>query len=187
MTIDETKKTQYTFYEIVCNDEYVSNCYVGITKDFNKRRSVHKCRSRNPETYQYPLYKWVRHFGGWENFTMRPIEVLDCNNRLEALVRETYWINQKNAKINHAYKPMTQFELDEHVKDKGSSSKHYYANRERELEKYRQYYQANREEIRKKRKEKYNYVKIGQQATDEENTRRILTEAFESEEVIGSI
>lgn len=186
MTNDEFKKTQYTFYEIVCNDEFVNGCYVGSTRDFNKRKSVHKCRSRNIESYQYPLYKWIRHFGGWDNFTMRPIEVLECGNHLEAMVRETYWITQKNAKINHAHKPMTQFELDEHVKGKGAS-KHYYANRERELEKYRLYYQANREEIRKRRKEKYNYVKLGLQIPDEQKTREILTEALDSGEVFGSL
>jgi hypothetical protein len=156
-------KTQYTIYEIRHRDPFMLNTYVGTTRDFNKRKSVHRLRSRNEETYNYPLYQQIRHFGGWDNFIMRPLEIIQCETRREAECRETYWINQCNARMNEYKKPMTERELDNY-KAQSSHKKSYANNREKKLDACRQYYLDNREEILKKRKENYHYVKVAGEA-----------------------
>lgn len=155
-------KKQYTIYEIRHRDPYMSNAYVGSTIDFNKRKSVHKIRSKNAETYKYPLYEHIRHFGGWENFEMRPLEIIECETRREAECRESYWIRQCNARMNGYKKPMTERELEEY-KLEAYHKKAYATHREKRLEDSRKYYLDNREEILKKRKDNYTYVKVGRE------------------------
>lgn len=160
-----TPPQKYTIYEIVCNDPFITDCYVGSTKDFNKRKSVHKCRSKNEQSYTYPLYKWVRHFGGWDNFVMRPIEQIECENKIDAMIRETHWINAKNSKINSSNKPRNEFEMEQHIKN-NVGVKYYYKNREKELAKYKRYYDAHREDLLKKKKENYSYHKLKSNNTE---------------------
>ena len=151
-------KKEYTIYEIRHKDPYMLNTYVGMTLDYAKRKSVHKLRAKHTQSYKYPLYEQIRHFGGWENFEMRPLEIIECCSKREAECRETYWIKECNARMNGYKKPMTERELAEYKTAKGST---YVGNREKKLEYCREYYADNREKILEKRKAKYSYVKIG--------------------------
>lgn len=157
-------KKQYTIYEIRHKDPFMLNAYVGMTLDYSKRKSVHKLRCKNVETYKYPLYEQIRHFGGWENFEMRPLEIIECESRREAECRESYWVRQCNARMNAYKRPMTERELEEY-KSQSTHKKTYANNREKKLEYCRQYYLDNREDILKKRKDNYNYVKVASEAS----------------------
>lgn len=79
--------TQYTIYRITVGEYH----YIGSTKDFNKRKSQHKGSCK---TCILPLYTMINANGGWEKCTMVPIEQLECDIRMTALIREEYWRRQ---------------------------------------------------------------------------------------------
>jgi hypothetical protein len=93
---------KYTIYEISCKDENVKSTYVGQTKAFNNRKENHK-NPLNDKTrsslYSYPLYKAVRENGGWDNWEIKPLEILDCDKD-KAHEREQYWMDLKKANLN---------------------------------------------------------------------------------------
>lgn len=93
---------KYTIYEISCKDENVKSTYVGQTKAFNVRKEHHK-NPLNDKTrsslYSYPLYKAVRETGGWGNWDIKPLEILDCDKD-KADEREQYWMDLKETNLN---------------------------------------------------------------------------------------
>lgn len=138
-------KLKYTIYEIRHNNPFILNSYIGSTRDFFKRRAVHQLRTKNNETYKCQLYQCIRALGGWSQFTMTALEEIECDSRMEAEERETYWIKQRTANMN-------TYKLNGIVNA---------ANRERRS----RYYAANRERILDERRNAYRYVPI-RQATD---------------------
>jgi hypothetical protein len=90
--------TKYTIYRITTG-EYHS---IGSTKDFNQRKSQHR---GNCGTRVLPLYTMINANGGWANCSMVPIEELDCERRIAALIREEYWRRQyvNTLNVNQAY------------------------------------------------------------------------------------
>lgn len=97
----------YTIYEIVCRDENVQKAYVGHTDDFEERMGCHRSNSNSKTTkYNQSVHIFIKEHGGWENWDMKIIETIECDNRKEARKREQYWMNQKNTtglNVNKAY------------------------------------------------------------------------------------
>jgi hypothetical protein len=90
-------------YKICCNDIAIKDTYVGSTNDFNRRKGVHKrnCNYENSNEYKFVVYKFIRLNGGWDNWSMVPIEIFNtCTNKLEKLIKERYYIEQLNATLN---------------------------------------------------------------------------------------
>lgn len=89
-------------YKIVCKNLDITECYVGHTTDFNKRKNVHKtrCNNENTKFYNFRVYKFIRENGGWENWQMVEIEKFPCNDSREAGTRERYWYENLNSKLN---------------------------------------------------------------------------------------
>jgi hypothetical protein len=89
-------------YKIECNDLNITDCYVGHTTEFRKRKSQHKsdCNNIKRKQYNYNVYKFIRDNGGWENWTMVMIQHYPCNNALEAGRRERHWFKRLNATLN---------------------------------------------------------------------------------------
>lgn len=91
--------TKYTIYRITSGEYH----YIGSTKDFNQRKSQHKLNcSRDGHL---PLYVKITENGGWANCSIVPIEELDCERRITALIREEYWRRQyvNTLNVNQAY------------------------------------------------------------------------------------
>jgi hypothetical protein len=80
-------------YKLVCNDLNVTDCYVGHTTNFVKRKYDHKsnCYYESDKCYNYKVYQTIRANGGWENWSMIQIEAYPCNNIQEATARERYY------------------------------------------------------------------------------------------------
>ena len=92
---------EYTIYKIVCKDENIKDCYVGSTKDFNKRIIQHKnSYYTDNQNSNCNIYKFMFNNKGFENFNFEVIETLLCENKNEALIRERYWIENLNASLN---------------------------------------------------------------------------------------
>ena len=90
------------FYKRVCNDLNITDCYVGHTTDFRRRKSRHKisCNVETDKAYNAPVYQFIRDNGGWGNFTMVLIEKKPCTCNLEALKEERKHIETLNASLN---------------------------------------------------------------------------------------
>lgn len=80
--------TQYTIYRITTGDSH----YIGSTKDFNKRKSQHRGNCKMGSLL--PVHQTIIANGGWDACQMIPIEQLDCEQRITALIREEYWRRQ---------------------------------------------------------------------------------------------
>ena len=63
------------FYKIVCKDLSITDCYVGHTTDFIKRKHSHKQACNNPARFHnLDLYKTIRENGNWDNWEARKRE-----------------------------------------------------------------------------------------------------------------
>ena len=81
----------YNLYKIDSND-----CYIGKTKDINKRMALHKFYSK---TSPYKLYEYMRLNGGFENFTY---EILETNIPEEQGVnKERYYYDIYQPNLNN--------------------------------------------------------------------------------------
>lgn len=90
-------------YKIVCNNLMITECYVGHTTNFIKRRNSHKsqCNNKNSNCYDYKVYQFIRNNGGWDNWSMIEIEKYSCNDVNEAVARERYWIEYLKSNLNY--------------------------------------------------------------------------------------
>lgn len=133
-------------YKIICNDEKICDCYVGHTTNFIKRKSDHK---RNTLFHTYKIYEFIRNNGGWENFTMLEIELYPCENKTEARIRERYWYETLNSKLNTNKPISTKQERDKCYNDTHKEERKIRdaKNREHINEVQMQYYHTNKEKI----------------------------------------
>lgn len=76
--------------------------YIGSTTNIVQRRAEHKYSANCPNSHHYDisLYRTIRQNGGWDKWTMLPIECFPCNNKNEALIRELYWVKNSNSNLN---------------------------------------------------------------------------------------
>ena len=64
--------SKIVIYKIVCNDLNITDCYVGHTTEFTKRKWSHKgdCNNDKSKSYNSLIYTFIRNNGGWNNWTM---------------------------------------------------------------------------------------------------------------------
>jgi len=91
-----------TIYKIVCKDASVTELYVGQTKDFKDRRWHHIGNSKNPKSkkYNFKLYQYIRHYGGFENWEMIPLENFECESEDQAREKEFEYYQKLSASLN---------------------------------------------------------------------------------------
>lgn len=89
-------------YRIVCNDPTITDCYIGSTSNFIKRKNTHKtnCKLETGKSYNYNIYKFIRSNGGWENWSMIEIEKYKAIDLQDKLKRERYWLEFYSATLN---------------------------------------------------------------------------------------
>jgi hypothetical protein len=147
-------------YKIVCKDISITDCYVGSTTNFTKRKCQHKtsCNNINDKAYKVNVYVFIRANYGWENWDMIEVEKFPCNDKNEALKRERYWIETLKATLN-IKKPLRT--KKEHRKDNPDKIKEYkkrYAdnNAEKIREYQKQYNKNNIDKIKEGQKQYVN-------------------------------
>jgi hypothetical protein len=163
-----TKPTDYSklvIYKIKCNDQSVMDFYVGSTTCLKSRKCMHK---KAVENSKLKIYETIRANGGWENWSMVEIELYPCNSSTEARIREQYWIDELQAKLNmrkafvteeykkiycEEYKKIYREEHKEELKEYFKNN--YKEHKEEKLEKAKEYREANKEEIAEKAKIHY--------------------------------
>jgi hypothetical protein len=124
-------------YKLVHKEDYDNaNIYVGSTTDFRKRKNNHKssCSNEKNEDYNDKKYQYIRDNGGWECFNMIEVEKYPCNDGNEARAREEYWRCYFNSQLN---------------------TKRAYRTDEQRIERYKKYYENNKDTHNKYTKEHY--------------------------------
>ena len=126
-------------YKIVCNDLSITECYVGSTTDFVRRKQRHKndCLNEKDRKYNYKVYKTIRETGSWENWTMVEIEKYPCKDANEACAKEREWFERLNSTLNTIYPQRGMVEYSKDYKE---------SHRDEILLKGRQYYELHKEE-----------------------------------------
>jgi hypothetical protein len=129
-------------YKIVCNDLNITECYVGHTTDFTRRKSKHKfrCITETDKKHNLKVYKIIRDNGGWDNYSIIEIEKFPCQDVHEAKKKEREWFENLNSSLNTYFPQRNHKEWRE-------------MNREELAIKKKEWHIANRDEIAIKNKE----------------------------------
>ena len=143
--------SRMVIYKIVCNDLNITDCYVGSTTDFAKRKYAHKytCINEKRTNHNLKVYKIIRENGGWDNWSMLEIEKYPCIDGNEASLRERHWYELLNSKLNtlvpsrsneeyHAlYRATNREDVDKVAMQKEYKKQYYLANKEKINEQHR--------------------------------------------------
>ncbi len=173
----ESDYSNTIIYKLCCKDPTIKDIYIGHTINFTERKRTHKnsCINENNKKYNQYVYQFIRNNGGWDNWNMIQIEIIHCNNKREAELKEHEWIEKLNSSLNknkpHAmcvenpqkYKKDWYEENKEQILEKAKEN--YESNKEQKLEYQKQYAQENKEHISDKQKEwrEANKEKISEQ------------------------
>lgn len=103
----------YIIYKICCDDlpEFI---YVGSTKAFRQRKSLHKQRVI---TYNTKLYSTIRENGGWDNWRMIILEDIGDVSLTQARIKEEEHRLNLNANLNMLKCYRTEEEIKEQQKE----------------------------------------------------------------------
>jgi len=145
----EVDYSKTIIYKIVCNDLTITDCYVGHTTDFTKRKYSHKYYALNEDKKDsnIVIYKTIRSNGGWSNWSMIEIEKYACTDGNEARKRERYWFEELNAKLNTNIPSRTQEQYIHDNKPKVVEWKRLYHinNKDKIIAKVKKYNDENKE------------------------------------------
>lgn len=180
------KMPDYFIYKIFCDD---CDCvYIGSTENLDKREKKHKTRCNNPNDEQHNLkiYKTIREYGGWENWTMICIEECDkvIETKLDARKIEQNYIDELNATLNsqRAYRSEEQRIEDNKItckKWREENEEHYKTQR-------KEYREENKEKVQKQKAADYEKHKEKRQETNknwrEENKEKLKQDKHEEYE-----
>ena len=159
LSIDYSKTIMY---RIVCKDPTITDCYVGSTTDFTKRKNQHKynCNNKMHKKYNLNVYKFIREHNGWDNFNMLEIEKYNAIDKADQSKQERYWLENFQATLNIVIPSRTDEEYREQNKEQiAEKNKEFYEqNKEQILEKRKEYREKNKEQIKEKKKEKITCV-----------------------------
>lgn len=151
-----TDFSRCVIYKIVCFDTNITDCYVGSTTNFIKRKNQHKSCCNNPNSKQHNLkvYDFIRSHGNWDNFQMLQIEPYSCSNKREAEHREEHWRKELGATLNGNRAFITDEEVSQYKKLYREQNKEYHTeysklhhqlNKDKISQKKKIYYQQNKE------------------------------------------
>ena len=142
---------EYIIYQIKPEQENLTNevLYVGSTKNLKQRKKRHKEDSRN-EFNKLKLYLHIRENGGFSNFDLFPIEILLCKDKIDARIREQYWINQFNTTLNSIRAYRSPEEYQEYCESRNQYQKGYNSKNKENVKEYQhKYYEKTKERFNK--------------------------------------
>jgi hypothetical protein len=135
-------------YKIVCNDLTITDCYVGSTTNFTKRKHEHKncCKTKD-----FKIYQFIRTNGDWINWSMVLVEEFPTTSKLLLEQRERYWIEILEATLNCIIPTRTIKEYCDQNKDQKKETNKIY--RDQNKDKLAEYDKIYRNQNKDKKKE----------------------------------
>ena len=144
-----------TVYKLCCVDTDITEEYVGSTKNFNRRKTNHKTNCNNEKSNKYNMYfyQFIRDTGGFSNWSMIQLEVVNYETKRDLEAHERRWIEQLKPKLNKNIPGRTVKEYYENNKDKFKEhNKEYYENNKDTI---KEYLKNNKDTIKQYQKEYY--------------------------------
>lgn len=146
-------------YKLCSKDPNITECYVGSTCSFARRKSQHKntCNTENGKQYTLNLYVFIRETGGWDNWDMIQIEQYEAKDKRDLETRERYHIEMLKSQLNSKIpgRSHKEYRTDNIDKIKAHKKMYYIENAEKINEKSKIYRTENIEKIRQQEKEYY--------------------------------
>ena len=124
-----------SIYKIVCTDPNVKECYVGSTCNLSRRKTRHKndCYYKDSKCFNYPVYKFIRENGGFENWTVIQLHEFSCENKQEKDKVEREWIEKIKPELNGNVPAKTKEEYKKYHNE--------YAKKWQKTDKYKLYHE----------------------------------------------
>ena len=88
-----------SIYKICSRQLSIKEIYVGSTINLKNRTNLHK-RSCNSETCNYPVYKFIRENGGWDNWQVIEVARVEAKDKTDLRRIEREWMEKLNATLN---------------------------------------------------------------------------------------
>ena len=139
-------------YKLCCKDTTIKDIYVGSTCAFRMRKNSHKshCTNENSNAYNYNVYKFIRDHGGWDNWDMIEIKKVNCETKRELEKEERAVLEQLGGTLNKHVPSRSKEEKKEKKKVRDQK------NKDKISEWHQLHYEANKETILEKQREKFN-------------------------------
>ena len=95
-------KLKYTIYGIFCLDTDISDCYIGSTRHFSRRKFQHKAEINNIDrpNAKYKVYTFIRSNGGMDNWKIEKLYEFYPEDNLEVRTVERQYIDEYNSTLN---------------------------------------------------------------------------------------
>jgi hypothetical protein len=148
----------YIFYKLVCKSDNVDLEYIGSTINWKERNSTHKSKCNNPKhkSHNQKKYQVIREYGGWDNWRMLEIGRREQLTLTEARLIEEEYRQENQSKLNSRRCFLTDEGKKEYYEThKKQIAEYYNIHHEEILEYQKNYYEANKEEVKRKRRERY--------------------------------
>ena len=129
--------TKECVYRIECKDPEIQQIYIGSSVDLVQRIGKHKysCNNEKSKDYNYPVYKFIRENGGWDNWQF-DIEQ-DCYGmpKEEIVELEQIFIGCLNPELNS--NNASGIDIERNKESIKKSSQKYYENNKESINKSR--------------------------------------------------
>ncbi len=116
----------FSIYKIYCNNNSITDTYIGITKNIYRREKQHKftCNWSNNK-----LYTTINNNGGWNNWSMAEIINLNIDDEISKKQLERYFILNLKPTLNTQIPLRTKIDYYNDNKDRYSLlKKQWYLN-----------------------------------------------------------
>ena len=157
----EQKYKPYIMYKITCNDNE-NLIYIGSTTNFKVRKSLHKgcCDNGKSKKYNFKIYQSIRNNFGWNNFTIKPIEMFYADSKIKAKIRENELMEVFNSNLNSVRAYRNEEEKQEYVKEYYKNNIDIYKKnslmyRENNKDKIKEYHKQYDDDHKNEKKEYY--------------------------------
>ena len=162
-------------YKITCLNPEIKWCYIGSTKNYSTRKSNHKtdCYNKKNLKYNKKAYCFIRANNGFDNFKFEIIEEFEEYDKIKLRERELYYIDKTWNTNANIHRPYSKYD-----NKKKRANGYYKNNKEKILQKQKEYRENNKEIISQKQKEHYenNKEKLLQKKKEyRENNKEIIS------------
>ena len=141
-------------YKITCLIPENKWCYIGSTKNYNKRKSEHKrnCYNKKSCKYNKKAYCFIRANKGFDNFKFEIIEKYEKYDKMKLRERELFYID-KTWDINANFERPYSKNDNRLTRDKEHAKKKYKKHKEKILQRNKEWREKNKEKISQRDKE----------------------------------
>ena len=87
-------------YKIICKDPTITEFYIGSTKDLNTRGHKSKCNNNKHNSYNIPLYQFIRCNGGFDNWKIVVLEETPNYDKPKRLLLEQSYKDKLKPELN---------------------------------------------------------------------------------------